>query len=76
MKIKMEYYIFSVVQEAFAIDKEEVFENNDVMFLIGAFKRNKEAEYFELLKKKGKHFLKQRKALSNYAKPTVQVLVA
>jgi hypothetical protein len=52
----MEYYVFSDFQEAFVIGKEEVFENIDVMFLIDAFKRNKETECFELLKKKEKHF--------------------
>jgi len=54
---------------------EEAFKDVDVAFLVGAFPRKDGMDRSDLLAKNGGIFTVQGKALSDYAKPTVKVLV-
>jgi len=54
---------------------EEAFKGVDVAFLVGSFPRKDGMDRSELLAKNGGIFTVQGKALSDYAKPTVKVLV-
>lgn len=54
---------------------EEAFTGIDVAFLVGAFPRKDEMDRADLLEKNGGIFTVQGKALSDFAKPTVRVLV-
>jgi len=59
-----------------ATDKiEEAFKDVDIAFLVGAFPRKDGMTRADLLEKNGGIFTVQGKALSDYAKPTVKVLV-
>lgn len=54
---------------------EEAFKDVDVAFLVGAFPRKEGMDRADLLEKNGGIFTVQGKALSDYAKPDVKVLV-
>uniref|UniRef100_UPI00067E6504 MALATE DEHYDROGENASE n=1 Tax=synthetic construct TaxID=32630 RepID=UPI00067E6504 len=56
-------------------DPEEAFKDVDVAFLVGSFPRKPGMERADLLEKNAGIFKVQGKALSEYAKPTVKVLV-
>ena len=59
-----------------ATDKvEEAFKDVDYAFLVGSFPRKAGMDRSELLGKNGGIFTVQGKALSDYAKPTVKVIV-
>lgn len=67
---------FPAVAGIIATDKaEEAFKDVDVAFLVGAFPRKDGMDRADLLGKNGGIFTVQGKALSDYAKPTVKVLV-
>ena len=54
---------------------EEAFKDVDIAFLVGAFPRKDGMDRSDLLSKNGGIFTVQGKALSDFAKPTVKVLV-
>jgi len=54
---------------------EEAFKDVDIAFLVGAFPRKDGMDRSDLLAKNGGIFTVQGKALSDFAKPTVKVLV-
>lgn len=56
-------------------DAKVAFKDIDVAFLVGSFPRKDGMDRSELLKKNGGIFTEQGKALSEYAKPTVKVIV-
>ena len=59
-----------------ATDKvEEAFKDVDYVFLVGSFPRKAGMDRSDLLAKNGGIFTVQGKALSDYAKPTVKVIV-
>lgn len=67
---------FPTLAGVVATDKYEVaFKDIDVAFLIGSMPRKDGMSRADLLKANGKIFIGQGKALSDYAKPTVKVLV-
>nr|AGM32158.1 malate dehydrogenase [Coptotermes formosanus] len=67
---------FPTLQGVVATDKVEVaFKDIDVAFLVGSMPRKEGMDRADLLKANGNIFKVQGEALSNYAKPTVKVLV-
>lgn len=76
--VKMELIdcAFPYLEDVICTDKNEVaFKDIDVAFLVGAFPRKEGMDRSELLTKNGGIFTVQGKALSDFAKKTVKVLV-